>query len=369
MALRLAGEDRREEYGRTILRLLETFVRPISTPALVGILQDNRRLRQRIYLIASYVPQAKWSGPALILAIALAVIGLTDARNRPAPTDDSKTTPNTTAQINQDANSSNAPAAGLLALNSTGNSTTFHTGDAPVAKTSSSELASDIIGTWALVGTPDHIGKVPTAGARLKFFTGKYSCMTQSDPKTGVVMFHHGGTYSLDGDEYTESLQYAGASMINYLGRTNGHFTLKIDDNLLTSIGKDNPWKEVWERVDDPTATDGSQLSKDLIGTWVLVGSPGNAGPIPSSGRGFKFITASHWLVTQADEKTGVVVIHHGGTYTLKGNNYTEKVQYADPSSVNFIGREFNFTIKVEGDTLTSTGIGNPWNEVWKRAP
>lgn len=557
MALQLAGEERREEYGLTILRLLENFVRPVSTPALVGILQDNRRLRERIGMIASFVPETKWSRLAMILAIALAAIGLTDARNQssnapssirevtllngkkaPFPvtdvetiTDGAPANSNTggnvtilatnhgrwsgivqyrTADIQRQAQGSvksftnlfqlrrilgeepeafrfidcwNAVAqtmpAGItldtmrfadrtkLSLSGTAPadqvSTTsdfYHklskseknsqplfeanTGGVPAtqlepggslvrwsfdldlkeapktaenlapqestsaaparvtgfnltilsstnyppgspwaafyqvsleppetapAAAAPSDIASELIGTWALVGTPGHVGKVPEAGARLKFFTGKYSCMTQSDPKTGIVMFHHGGTYSLDGDEYTESLEYAGASTINYLGRTNNHFRLKIDDNLLTSIGIDNPWKEVWQRVDDPSATDGSQLSKDLIGTWVLVGSPGNVGPIPDTGRGLKFITASHWLVTQSDPKTGVVVIHHGGTYTLKGNSYTEKVLYADPSSVNFIGREFHFTIKVEGDTLTSTGADNPWNEVWKRAP
>lgn len=378
MALQLAGEDRREEYGRTILRLLETFVRPVSTPALVGILQDKRRLRQRIHLIANYAPAAKWSVLALLLATGLAAIGLTDARNQSS--DHHATNVQITMVdgrqpqfdvIGVETITNGAPTNNNTGVNLTAPGTSANLEpqeNAPVAL-ASSDIANELIGTWALVGTPGHVGKVPTAGARLKFFTGKYSCMTQSDAKTGVVMFHHGGTYSLDGNEYTESLQYAGASLINSLGHTNGHFTIKIDDNLLTSIGKDNPWKEVWERVDDPSATDGSQLSKDLIGTWVLVGSPGNVGPIPSSGRGFKFITASHWLVTQADEKTGVVVIHHGGTYTLKGNRYTETVQYADPSSVNFIGREFNFTIKVEGDTLTSTGTDNSWNEVWKRAP
>ena len=31
-------------------------------------------------------------------------------------------------------------------------------------------------------------------------------------------------------------------------------------------------------------------------------------------------------------------------------------------------GKTGKYTIKVEGDTLTQIGIGNPWQEVWKRA-
>lgn len=60
-------------------------------------------------------------------------------------------------------------------------------------------------------------------------------------------------------------------------------------------------------------------------------------------------------------------MFHHGGTYTLTGNEYSETVQYANSSTKNLIGNTFKFTIKVEGDALTLIGIENPWNEVWKR--
>jgi len=68
------------------------------------------------------------------------------------------------------------------------------------------------------------------------------------------------------------------------------------------------------------------------------------------------------------DPKTGVVIVHHGGTCTLKGEEYIESVQYANPGTMNLIGHDFKFTTKLQGDTLTLTGIGNPWTQVWKRA-
>ena len=34
---------------------------------------------------------------------------------------------------------------------------------------------------------------------------------------------------------------------------------------------------------------------------------------------------------------------------------------------MQLIGTEFKFNAKVDGDTLTLVGIGNPWQEVWKR--
>ena len=112
-----------------------------------------------------------------------------------------------------------------------------------------------------------------------------------------------------------------------------------------------------------------SALAKNLLGTWILVGEPGKVGADPTAGSRLKFFTGRHWTITGADPKTGVTLFHHGGTYTLKGDKYAETVEYANENTKDLIKQTFNFTIKVEGNTLTQIGIGNPWNEVWKRAP
>jgi hypothetical protein len=116
------------------------------------------------------------------------------------------------------------------------------------------------------------------------------------------------------------------------------------------------------------TAAAPSQLAKELVGTWILVGEPGKVEEVPAAGGRLKFFTGRHWTITQADPATGVTIFHHGGTYTLKGDEYLETVEYANESTTNIIKQTFKFTLKIEGDTLTQTGIGNPWNEVWKRA-
>ena len=69
-------------------------------------------------------------------------------------------------------------------------------------------------------------------------------------------------------------------------------------------------------RADDkaPAAAATSNLAKDLQGTWVLIGKPGEAEETPGKGSRLKFITGKHWTVTQADPETGVTVFHHGGT-------------------------------------------------------
>ena len=112
----------------------------------------------------------------------------------------------------------------------------------------------------------------------------------------------------------------------------------------------------------------GSQLARDLIGTWVLAGTPDKVQDPPPAKGPLKFLMGKHWTYTQADPDTGKVVYHHGGTYTLDGDTYAETISYANESTATMIGTTLKFKLKVEGDTLTQVGIGNPYSQVWKRA-
>jgi beta-lactamase regulating signal transducer with metallopeptidase domain len=82
MALDASGGDQSNAYGRTILRLLEDLARPATAPGLLGILESKKQLQQRIRTIADYVPGRRWRLSALALVAAIAVTGLTDARDR-----------------------------------------------------------------------------------------------------------------------------------------------------------------------------------------------------------------------------------------------------------------------------------------------
>jgi hypothetical protein len=108
-----------------------------------------------------------------------------------------------------------------------------------------------------------------------------------------------------------------------------------------------------------------SKLASDLIGTWTLVGTPDSEEETPS--KRLKFFTGKHWLVTEADD-AGKVLLHHGGTYTLDGDEYEETIEYALEDSIGAVGMKFKFKIKVEGDKYTQIGVENPYNEVWRRA-
>jgi hypothetical protein len=127
-------------------------------------------------------------------------------------------------------------------------------------------------------------------------------------------------------------------------------------------------WNTSWSATPESNATVPSQLAKDLMGTWILVGEPGNVSAAPTVGGRLKMFTARYWCITQADPTNGITIYHHGGTYTLSGDHYAETVEYANENTRSLIGKVFTFTIKVDGDTLTQVAIDNPWTEVWKRA-
>lgn len=236
--------------------------------------------------------------------------------------------------------------------------------NAPTA-TASSDIANELIGAWEIISTPS--GSTPTPGGPIQFYTGKYWCITQCDPNNGVVTFHQGGTYTINGNECTETVQYANPSTMSEIGRTNLQYNIKIEGDTMTVIDIYDPSrKEVWKKRSGGPGSN-SKMSREMTGTWVLVGEPGNVGKPPASGAGYKFITPTDWCDTQADAKTGVVVIHHGGTCTFNGSEYVESVKYGNPPSLRLIGHDSKFNAKVDGDTLTIKGIANPWNEVWKR--
>lgn len=106
-------------------------------------------------------------------------------------------------------------------------------------------------------------------------------------------------------------------------------------------------------------------LEDKLVGAWGLVGPPAAEGE-PDKSR-LKFWGHGHWSTTQINPETGDVLYHHGGTYTLDGNEYTEKIRYAVGASASQLGRVYRFKIEVKGDTFIQTGIDNPYSEKWVR--
>ena len=79
--LEAVGADQNQEYGATILRLLETFTRRAPLPGFVGILEDKSRLRRRLEMIAQFQPSSPWPLSSMTLIAGIAALCLTEARS------------------------------------------------------------------------------------------------------------------------------------------------------------------------------------------------------------------------------------------------------------------------------------------------
>jgi hypothetical protein len=108
-------------------------------------------------------------------------------------------------------------------------------------------------------------------------------------------------------------------------------------------------------------------LSQRLIGTWRLVKQADQSVVGTPNGQRLKLFTGKNWNITQADPKTKRVIFHHGGTYSLKDNELTSTVDYANESTAFRIGTVSHFKIDVQGDTYQQIGLDNPYTETWQR--
>ncbi|MDB6015981.1 MAG: Peptidase BlaR1 [Pedosphaera sp.] len=88
LALSHEENEENESYGQTIIKLLDGFVRPMPTPGVVGILEKQGPIKERIVMIARFKKAPQWSAFAIVLILGLVLTGLTDARPLPAEAPD-----------------------------------------------------------------------------------------------------------------------------------------------------------------------------------------------------------------------------------------------------------------------------------------
>ena len=135
--------------------------------------------------------------------------------------------------------------------------------------------------------------------------------------------------------------------------------------------------KEASGNLAEEGAKEGAETGKDevtgklrqqLLGAWIMAPKSGaDAAADSRIGVQQKFFGLGHWIYTLSDPETGELVGSHGGTYTLKGDEYEETIVYAAFSTEEMIGQSFKFKLTVDGDRLMQRGIGNRFNEDYIR--
>ena len=105
--------------------------------------------------------------------------------------------------------------------------------------------------------------------------------------------------------------------------------------------------------------------SPPLEGTWKLISGTlierGDTTVTDYTGNEsmIKIINASHFAFLRHDLNEGqdstAIFVAGGGAYTLEGDQYTEHLEYC--SAREWEGNTFQFTVTLDGDTLTQEGV------------
>ncbi len=231
-------------------------------------------------------------------------------------------------------------------------------------------------GTWELLMYIDHQGggtewvEYDENIIYLKHITATHFTWASYDKSTQTLNGTGGGTYTFDGKEYIEDIEFfypAGSSELGQaipftVGMEDGQwfhtgyvkvmeFDAEKGENIVSDSSK---IEEIWGRVEDL----GNEL--ELVGTWELVSvkNPGDSiwTEYPDFVGYLKHITPTHfnWIYfnTEGDEVSG----EGGGIYKLKGNDYIEYIQYSYNTIHNIVNTEARFSYRIEGDKWYHNG-------------
>ena len=116
-----------------------------------------------------------------------------------------------------------------------------------------------------------------------------------------------------------------------------------------------------------------ADLRTALVGTWKMKSMKvnGQVNDLPESAITYKHVTPGGFTWLSYHKETGKMFRAAGGTWTLAGDAYTEKIEYGMSDDFDVIKNASHpFKCRIEGDTWYHTGrlaSGTTIDEVWTR--
>jgi len=231
----------------------------------------------------------------------------------------------------------------------------------------------------------------------LKHITPTHFVWLSFDTETETLNATGGGTYTYNGNMYTENIEFFYPTASSLLGMSIP-FEVKFKDDLWHHTGYiQNP--EFDTELVEVVATDSSRIDEiwakidspgnkpDLVGTWELVSYKNRKDStrieFPKFINFYKLITPTHfnWIHVNTDDNE--VTALGGGTYNFDGNTYTEHILYHHPVEEALRGISVPFKFEIKNNQWYHTGtivrplldsIGNKLgtdtlmvDEIWKR--
>lgn len=196
-------------------------------------------------------------------------------------------------------------------------------------------------------------------------FVDGYFSHSVFDRKNKTFYSTRGGTYTVNGDQFTVTWQYDTEKADNvpaeeWVGQST---TLDyLADNALTVDLSGN--KTVFQRADKNDAP--------LAGVWRITGRQQDDGmsemPLRDR-RTLKILTGTRFQWVAINIKTGQFSGTGGGTYTFENGKYTENIEFFSRNG-DRVGASLTFDGKIENDQWHHSGLssaGDPIYEIWSK--
>jgi hypothetical protein len=113
---------------------------------------------------------------------------------------------------------------------------------------------NDLVGTWKLKSYTYNNQEKKFVGdsiVKVKFITPSHFIWVYYESSTKIAGNSAGGSYTYDGVNYIENVDFAGKGMAYIIGMKST-FKVKIENNLMVitgSFGNNYPIEEEWEKV------------------------------------------------------------------------------------------------------------------------
>ena len=214
--------------------------------------------------------------------------------------------------------------------------------------------AQALIGAWEANTTSDD-------GKSLKnvvVFTAGYQVSTWYNAETGEFIKTNGGSWQLDGDMVTETVEFDTHNPDRVGGDVS--FNVQITENTWKIIGQDN----IWTRIDN------GKPGK-LHGAWLMSGrirdGKTEARDTDRPRKTMKVMSGTRFQWIAYNTETKQFMGTGGGTYTTENGEYTENIEFfSKDNSKAGLSLKFNYSMD-DGD-WHHTGFsskGDPLHEIW----
>ena len=219
--------------------------------------------------------------------------------------------------------------------------------------------AQNLEGAWKMT---HQNGKEITEVEYIKIYQDDYFAFGAKQVSDNHFIGAGGGPFALDGDKYTETLDFFTLDPVQVGSSTSFKLDL-VNGKMVISGNTDNGMLvEIWEKLPE---------QKDaLTGNWVITGRKRGeeiSRSTPGARRTVKILSGGRfqWIAFNSETKefsgTG------GGTYTAKDGKYVETITFFSRDDSR-VGAELGFDFEVIDGEWHHSGLsskGDPIYEIW----